>query len=78
MKAKPPKFVYWKEVILSIATVYPLIIICDFFLHTLFPMEKTHPYFSIFCTVVLVSCLIVYPVMPFAIKKLGPWLQKKE
>ncbi|KXX72625.1 hypothetical protein [Flammeovirga sp. SJP92] len=66
--------VYWKQVLVTIFTVYPLIVMVDMMLQYLFPMEEFHPKVNIFFTVVIVGALMVNPVMPLVYRYLGKWL----
>ena len=70
---KPP---FWKQVFVTIITVYPLILGAELFLNFLFPMHLLEPKISIFFIVVIVATLMVYPVMPFVNKLLGNWLKR--
>ena len=71
------KPIYWKQVLVTISTVYPLIIGSDLLLKTIFPMHVIRPEIALFCTVIIVAALMVYPVMPIAEKYLGNWLKRK-
>jgi len=66
---------YWKKVILGIATVYPLILGVGFLLS---PITSSLPYpLRLFLSVIGVSSLLTYPVMPYASKLLDGWLHPK-
>ena len=67
---------YWKQVLVTIFTVYPLILISDLFLKSIFPMENFAPQLGVFFTVVIVAALMVNPVMPMVNKVLDGWLKK--
>ena len=77
LQAKTQQPVYWKQVIVTTFTVYPLILASDWFLKSLFPMKIFEPEVAILFTVALVASLMVFPVMPFITKLLGSWLHKK-
>ncbi|WP_044208986.1 hypothetical protein [Flammeovirga sp. OC4] len=66
--------VYWKQVLVTIFTVYPLIVIVDMLLQYLFPMASVPPKLAIFFTVVIVGALMANPVMPLVYRYLGKWL----
>lgn len=72
------KPIYWKQVLVTIGAVYPLIIGSDLILRLIFPMHKVPPQLAIFFTVVLVACLMVYPVMPWVMKISGNWVHKRK
>lgn len=77
IKVKTQKPPYWKQVLVTIFTVYPLILGADWFLNLFFPMQVLKPEVAIFFTVVVVASLMAYPVMPFITKHIGSWLHKK-
>ncbi|PWJ45014.1 hypothetical protein [Sediminitomix flava] len=72
-QAKSPS--YWKQVLVTIFTVYPLILIADWILTLFLPMRSFPPQFSVFLTVVVVASLMVYPVMPWVKRLLGNWME---
>ena len=76
-KAKAQKPLFWKQIFVTIFTVYPLILGADWFLRLFFPMNLLKPQMAIFFTVVVVAALMVYPVMPFVTKQFGSWLHRK-
>lgn len=69
--------IYWKQVLLSTFTVYPLLLLVSWFLRFLFPMQDLKPEIATFFAVLGVASLMVFPVMPLAMKFLGPWLHEK-
>lgn len=71
------KPIYWKQVLLSTFTVYPLLLLVSWLLRSLFPMQDLNPEIATFFAVLGVASLMVFPVMPLALKFLGPWLHKK-
>ncbi len=77
MERKTKQTVYWKQVLITICTVYPLIIIVDFVLKNLLSLQFLNPYLSIFFTVIIVAALMVYPVIPLVNRLLGTWVTKK-
>ncbi len=74
---KTSKPIYWKQVLMTTFTVYPLILIAQWFLNLLFPMQALMPEVALFIGVTVVASLLVSPVMPLVTKFLGPWLYKK-
>ena len=71
--ASPP---FWKQVVLGVITVYPTILILNFLLK---PITGDLPWLvSLFISVVILSSLLTYPVMPFATKLLRSWLYPKK
>ncbi len=74
MSAAPPPF--WKQVVLGVITVYPMILILNFLLK---PITGNLPWLlSLFISVVVLSALLTYPVMPLATKLLRNWLYPKK
>ena len=70
VSAKPPPF--WKQVVLSVSIVYPLIMILNFALK---PITGNLPsLLSLFISVAILSSLLTYPIMPVATKLLRNWL----
>lgn len=76
-KTSNQKPLYWKQVIVTVFTVYPLILLADLLLNLFFPMRSLKPEIAIFFTVVVVGSSMVYPVMPFITKLVGQWLHRK-
>lgn len=74
MKNKGPK--YWKNVVVTTATVYPLILFSEIILDLFIPIETLSPKFLIFLSVIIVAALMAWPVMPFVQKYLGKWMSK--
>ncbi|NUN64739.1 antibiotic biosynthesis monooxygenase [Pseudanabaena biceps] len=63
---------YYKQVIIGVITVYPLILVANF---TLTPLLQGLPFLiSLLISVTFVSALLSYPVMPYVTKVLGFWL----
>ncbi len=75
MKRQQP--IYWKQVLVTTFTVYPLILAASWFLNLLFPMQVLKPEVAIFFTVAVVASVMVFPIMPLITKLLGSWLHKK-
>lgn len=73
---KEVKPVYWKNVFITIVTVYPLILLSEVILDLFLPMDKLNPKLSIFLSVVIVAALMAWPVMPIANKYLGGWMRR--
>ncbi len=74
ISADPPPF--WKQVVLGVITVYPMILILNFLLK---PITGDLPFLlSLFISVVVLSALLTYPVMPLATKLLRNWLYPKK
>ena len=72
--AAPPPF--WKQVVLGVMTVYPMILILNFVLK---PITGSLPWFvSLFISVVILSTLLTYPIMPMVTKVLRNWLYPKK
>ncbi len=74
LSAAPPPF--WKQVVLGVITVYPMILILSFLLK---PITCNLPWLlSLFISVVVLSALLTYPVMPLATKLLRNWFYSKK
>ncbi len=69
--------IYWKQVLITTLTVYPLLMGATWFLKAVFPMQELQQEVTIFFTVAMVASLMVFPVMPFIMKLLGSWLYKR-
>ena len=70
VSAAPPPI--WKQVVLSVSIVYPLIVILNFVLS---PVTNNLPWLlSLFISVTILSSLLTYPIMPAATKALRNWL----
>ena len=67
---------YFKQVLVVIMTVYPLIIGAGWLLNVFFHMDGLNPSIVIFFNVIIVAALMTYPVMPYVTKLLQPWLYK--
>ncbi|WOD41428.1 antibiotic biosynthesis monooxygenase [Nodosilinea sp. E11] len=70
--SSPP---YYKQVILGVLAVYPLILLANGLLGSL--LGGLHPLVSLFISVIFVSALLTYPVMPWLSKGLEFWLYPK-
>jgi len=65
--------VYWKQVLITTFTVYPLLLLVSWFLK-LFPiMNNLKAEIATFFAVIVVASLMVFPVMPLTMKLLGSW-----
>ena len=69
-KARTPAF--WKQVVLGVVTVYPMILLLDALL--VFALGPQPKELSILIVVVILSALLTYPIMPFATWLLRKWL----
>lgn len=69
---KPPQPPYYKQVILGVLAVYPLILLANVVLG---PFLKGLPFLlGLLISVTAVSALLTYPVMPGLTRLLGFWL----
>ena len=67
-----PQPAYYKQVIIGVISVYPLILLANW---TLAPFLQGFPTFlSILISVIIVSALLTYPVMPYLTHILNFWL----
>ncbi|HSM80073.1 MAG TPA: antibiotic biosynthesis monooxygenase [Nodosilinea sp.] len=69
---KPP---YYKQVVLGVLAVYPLILLANWLLGPL--LAGLPGLLGLFISVIFVSALLTYPVMPWLSKGLGFWLYPK-
>ncbi|MEK6155475.1 hypothetical protein WIW50_19615 [Flavobacteriaceae bacterium 3-367] len=69
--------VYWKQVLVTATTVYPMILAMSWLLKQLFPMHLLDPKVALMITVYLVVSVVVFPIMPFLMCYLGAWMQKR-
>lgn len=70
--ARPP---YWKQVLVSIVAVYPLILIVGWLL-SFVPQLQTMPHaLQVLISSVFVSMLMVWPMLPLLTKGLSSWLK---
>ncbi|MFM7885202.1 MAG: antibiotic biosynthesis monooxygenase, partial [Pseudanabaena sp.] len=67
-----PQPAYYKQVIVGVLTVYPLILLAKLFLNPL--LQGLPDLLSLFITVIFVSALLTYPVMPCLTQILSFWL----
>jgi len=67
---------YWKRVLLSIACVYPMIMLLEWALDPV--IGGLPPAARILLVVVVLSALLTWPIMPFATRILRSWLFKDQ
>jgi antibiotic biosynthesis monooxygenase (ABM) superfamily enzyme len=63
---------YYKQVVLGVLAVYPLILLANFLLGPL--LAGLPSLLALLISVMFVSALLTYPVMPWLSKGLGGWL----
>ncbi|MEM9818123.1 MAG: antibiotic biosynthesis monooxygenase [Cyanobacteria bacterium P01_D01_bin.6] len=66
---------YYKKVVLGVLAVYPLILLANVLLDPL--LTGLPPLLGLFFSVILVSALLTYPVMPYLSKVMNFWLYPK-
>ncbi len=66
---------YYKQVVLGVLAVYPLILLANLLLGPL--LAGLPSLLGLFISVIFVSALLTYPVMPWLSKGLGFWLYPK-
>ncbi len=76
-KTKPQRPIYWKQVLITTFTVYPLLMIIQRLLNSLSPMQSVPKELAILIAVFAVASLMVFPIMPLTMKLLGSWMYKK-
>jgi uncharacterized protein len=70
--ANPKEPLYYKQVIIGVITVYPLILLSDLLIATF--LQGLPALVSLLISVIFVSALLAYPVMPYLTKILAFWL----
>jgi len=68
----PPQPAYYKQVIVGVITVYPLILLANVVVAPF--LQGLPPLISLLISVIFVSSLLTYPVMPYLTELLGFWL----
>ena len=63
---------YYKKVVLGVMAVYPLILLADVVLGPV--LTELPPLLGLFISVIFVSALLTYPVMPYLSKAMNFWL----
>ena len=76
-KPKPLRPIYWKHVLITTFTVYPLLMIIQWLLNLLSPMQNVPKELAVLIAVFAVASLMAFPIMPITMKLLGSWLYKK-
>jgi antibiotic biosynthesis monooxygenase (ABM) superfamily enzyme len=76
-KTKLQRPIYWKQVLITTFTVYPLLMIIQWLLNLLSPMQNVSKELAVLIAVFAVASLMVFPIMPLTMKLLGSWLYKK-
>ncbi|NOR27279.1 MAG: hypothetical protein GQ540_01990 [Lutibacter sp.] len=76
-QTKPQKPIYWKHVLITTFTVYPLLMIIQWVLNLISPMQRVPRELAVLIAVFAVASLMVFPVMPLTMKLVGSWLYKK-
>ncbi len=67
---------YWKQVVLSSAVVFPLILFSNWLL-AFVPSEYFYSaYIQMLVSIIIVSALMVFPAMPYVSRWLRKWLYK--
>ncbi|MCP5052887.1 MAG: antibiotic biosynthesis monooxygenase [bacterium] len=75
MPQKPQQPKYYKKVLLGILAVYPLLLLMNIFVR---PYLKDLPYLlGLFISVLAVSALMAYPLLPLLTRLLDFWLYPK-
>ncbi len=76
-RMQPQRPIYWKQVLMTTFTVYPLLMLIQWILSLLSPMQSVPKELAVLIAVFAVASLMVFPVIPLAMKLLGSWLYKK-
>ncbi|MGM8363802.1 hypothetical protein ACSV4D_17960 [Flavobacterium sp. ARAG 55.4] len=75
-KPKIGQPIFWKGFLITILTVFPLILITDLLLGFILPMQTLEPKIAIFLNLIFVAILMQYPIMPLTNKYFGHWINK--
>ncbi len=67
-----PQPAYYKQVVIGVIAVYPLILLSNWMLAPF--LQGVPTFLSIFISVIIVSALLTYPVMPYLTHILEFWL----
>ncbi|WP_456437725.1 hypothetical protein [Psychroserpens sp.] len=70
-KTKPQRSIYWKQVLITTFTVYPLLMIIQWLLNSLSPMQNVPKELAVLIAVFAVASLMVFPVIPLTMKLLS-------
>lgn len=74
--SEPPPF--WKQVVLGTLAVYPSIILLRIITTPILGPLNMHPDLNLLISVVLLSCLLTWPLMPWLTRILSSWLYPNE
>jgi len=69
---KPP---FWKQVIVGIIAVYPLLLVLQWMVNPLFAFLPAPA--GLFVSVLIMVSLMTFPVMPIVTRTLTPWLYRR-
>lgn len=69
---RSPEAPYWKRVVLSIVCVYSVLIATKSLIHMI--IGPLNFYLDAFLQVVILSAILTYPIMPFAVRVMNFWL----
>jgi antibiotic biosynthesis monooxygenase (ABM) superfamily enzyme len=69
---QPPQLAYYKQVIIGVMSVYPLILLANLVLNPF--LQGIPSLLGLLISVIFVSALLTYPVMPYLTKVLNFWL----
>ena len=69
--ARPP---YWKQVVVSVVAVYPLVLLVGFVLGLMPGFNNLPQLLGVFISSVFISMLMVWPMLPLLTKALSKWL----
>lgn len=69
---------FWKQVVLGVIAVYPSIILLRVITTPILGPFNLHPDLNLLISVILLSCLLTWPLMPWLSRLLGPWLYRQK
>lgn len=67
---------FWKQVVIGTLAVYPSIILLRILTTPILGPLNLHPDVNLLISVVLLSCLLTWPLMPWLTRLLRPWLYR--
>ncbi|SHG16376.1 hypothetical protein [Flagellimonas flava] len=73
-----PRMIPWKQALVTAAGVYPLLLTYEWLVKQILPLHHIDRRITLLIVVLMISISMVFMVMPFMLKILGPWLFKNK
>lgn len=74
---KSVKISPWKQAIITVAGVYPLLLSYEWLAKQILPVEVMDRRVTLLIVVIMIASTMVFLLMPLLVKLLGRWLFKK-